>query len=286
MTLAMAMGSTARRSLARALSSQPTSVTHPSVAWMPAIGAKTQQRTSDVRSAPRWSYLPILNLIKGAPEVHAITPGASIHRAAIDMVKHRTGSLIVKTTHGAMAGIVTERDILEKLTFREGEARTSTVSRIMTPVEALVTAPPSATLDRCAELMKSGAFRHMPIVEAGELMALISQRDIAAQGSASLSKAPMPAPPSVQDLIDTYKAGPNCLAVHSDCSVAEAVQLMRAAHAGSVLVADEVAIEGCQYGLGEGTPFGLFTERDYLAKVAVYDERPATEIPITEVRIA
>lgn len=97
-----------------------------------------------------WSYLPILNVMKGGGTVYEISPALSVFRAVVDMVRHRTGSLLV-TQEGKIAGIVTERDILEKLPFGVGKSRSMTVSSIMTPADKLVTASPSFTLEKCIQ---------------------------------------------------------------------------------------------------------------------------------------
>jgi len=215
-----------------------------------------------------WSYLPILNVMKGGGTVYEISPALSVFRAVVDMVRHRTGSLLV-TQEGKIAGIVTERDILEKLPFGVGKSRSMTVSSIMTPADKLVTASPSFTLEKCIQTMQSGTFRHLPVVDNDKVKTLISMRDISQQISFTLSKTPLTEPPLVSELM-SGKGSKGCIEVAASASVADAVRKMQQAKAGSVLV----SFDGS---------FGLFTERDYLTKVAVYDEESAEDILLGDV---
>ena len=130
---------------------------------------------SQASSKEHWSFLPILNVMKGGAAVHDIAPTASVFRAVVDMVKYRQGSLLV-TEQGEMRGILTERDVLDKLPFGVGASRVATVASIMTPSTGLVTAPPSFTVDKCAKAMRTGVFRHLPITDKGHVKAIISIR--------------------------------------------------------------------------------------------------------------
>jgi len=150
-----------------------------------------------------------------------------------------------------------------------GASRVATVASIMTPSTGLVTAPPSFTVDKCAKAMRTGVFRHLPITDKGHVKAIISIRDIAQQISRTLAKAPMENPPQVYELM-AAKGSQGFVEVGADASVADAVSRMQQAKAGSLVV----AFDGS---------FGLFTERDYLTKVAVYDEVAASDIPISDV---
>lgn len=116
--------------------------------------------------------------------------------------------------------------------------------------------------------MKSGVFRHLPIIENGEVKACISLRDIAQQVSSGLSKKPMTSPPTVAELMDAKGSG-GCIELPASSMVADAVKLMQQTKAGSVLVSSGAS------------SFGLFTERDFLTKVAVYDEVAPSALPIS-----
>jgi len=236
------------------------------------LGQRAMRRLSTWRAGASTleevSFLPILNIMKGLPVVHTVAPSASTFRAVVDMVKYRTGSLMVMKDD-QMAGIITERDILDKLSLDVvGESRAKAVEALMTPADSLSTAPPNYTLDKCVKQMKSGVFRHLPIIENGEVKACISLRDIAQQVSSGLSKKPMTSPPTVAELMDAKGSG-GCIELPASSMVADAVKLMQQTKAGSVLVSSGAS------------SFGLFTERDFLTKVAVYDEVAPSALPIS-----
>ena len=155
------------------------------------------------------SLLPILQVTQGRHEaVHKTAPSATVYRAIVDMVKHRCGWLMVMK--GAdLAGIVTERDILEKLPLDLSASRSTLVSAIMTPSDSLITAPPTYTLDKCVGLMHSGVFRHLPVVDRqGELKSCVSMRDIAQLVSNAVVKKPLEyllfGPSGAQDITIYY----------------------------------------------------------------------------------
>ena len=135
-----------------------------------------------------------------------------------------------------------------------------------------MTAPPSFSLDKCVKQMKTGVFRHLPIVQKGEVLACVSMRDIAQQVASGLSKKPLPSPPTVADLMDERVGRGGALSLPAKGTVAEAVGMMRESRSGAVLVESR-----------SGRGYGLFTERDYLTKVAAYDESPPTELSVAEV---
>eukprot|EP00308_Calcidiscus_leptoporus_P004948 CAMPEP_0119353958 /NCGR_PEP_ID=MMETSP1334-20130426/3044_1 /TAXON_ID=127549 /ORGANISM="Calcidiscus leptoporus, Strain RCC1130" /LENGTH=283 /DNA_ID=CAMNT_0007367383 /DNA_START=159 /DNA_END=1010 /DNA_ORIENTATION=+ len=221
-----------------------------------------------LRASEQWSFLPILNITKGLPDVYYTSPESSVFRAVVDMVKLRSGSLIVGDGNKAQ-GILTERDILDKLPFEAGAARSLRVTALMTPSDSLVSAPPSFTLDQCVHEMQSGGFRHLPIMQGGAVKAVISIRDIAQHVASALSKAPLSEPTTVEELM-AAKEGGFGTGVSSSASVGDAVKLMRDTRSGAALVSD-------------GDSFGIMTERDFLTKVAVYDEADPNSIPISSI---
>jgi len=99
--------------------------------------------------------------------------------------------------------------------------------------------------------------------------AVISMRDIAQHVASALAKAPVGQPTTVRELMEA-KGGPSCVELPSSSSVGAAVEMMRSTRAGSILISSS-----------EG--FGIITERDYLTKVAVYDEANPHDIPVTDI---
>jgi len=169
-------------------------------------------------------------------------------------------------------GIITERDVLDKLPFEVGASRKIKVSELMTSKSDLITAPPSFTLDQCIKAMQAGTFRHLPIVEGADVRAVISMRDIAQHVASALAKEPAGQQTTVSTLMEA-KGGPSCVELPSTSSVGTAVELMRSTRAGSVLISSS-------------NGFGIITERDYLTKVAVYDEANPHDVPVIDIMTA
>jgi CBS domain-containing protein len=107
---------------------------------------------------------------------HVVTtqPQTSVAEVAKTMVKGRIGSAVVM--QGALAtGIVTERDILRAAASGTDLTR-SPVSRWMTNHPE--TAAPDLDAEQAAEIMLSGGFRHLPVVEGSNLVGIVSLRDV------------------------------------------------------------------------------------------------------------
>jgi CBS domain-containing protein len=108
-------------------------------------------------------------------DVLAIEADATVLEAARRMVKANVGSLLVRSG-GEVVGIVTERDYLRRVAL-EGRDETGTAVReIMS--SPLVVATPETTIDECMAMMTDQRVRHMPVVDGGEVVGLVSIGDL------------------------------------------------------------------------------------------------------------
>ena len=107
-------------------------------------------------------------------EVLEIDADASVLEAVGQMVENNVGSLLV-TEGGEVAGIVTERDYLRRVTL-EGRTEESPVREIMS--SPLVVATVDTTIDECMALMTDRRIRHVPVVEEGRVVGLVSIGDL------------------------------------------------------------------------------------------------------------
>ena len=115
--------------------------------------------------------------VKGSV-VECIAPDATILDAIKRMSVRKLGCLVVMAKNGRLCGIITERDCMWK-TIAVGEsARTTPVKDKMTPIAKVSTVTPEHTVDDCMNLMTSGRFRHLPVVEGKTLVGLISIGDV------------------------------------------------------------------------------------------------------------
>ena len=108
-------------------------------------------------------------------EVLAIDAGASVFEAVERMVEKNVGSLLV-TEGGEITGIVTERDYLRRVTLEGREERETPVREIMS--SPLIVVTPETAIDECMALMTDRRIRHLPVVEDGEVVGLVSIGDL------------------------------------------------------------------------------------------------------------
>ncbi|MGP1355287.1 CBS domain-containing protein [Roseicyclus sp.] len=105
-----------------------------------------------------------------------VAPGTSVAEAARLLAARRIGAVVVSRDGKTAEGILSERDIVREL----GQAGAGCLS---VPVEAIMTAEIvgcrlSDSSDSVLAAMTEGRFRHMPVVEAGEMVGLISIGDV------------------------------------------------------------------------------------------------------------
>ncbi len=108
-------------------------------------------------------------------EVLKIDAEASVFEAVQLMVEKNVGSLLV-TEGGDIAGIVTERDYLRRVTLEGHSDRETPVREIMS--SPLIVASPQTTVDECMALMTDRRIRHVPIVEEGSVVGVVSIGDV------------------------------------------------------------------------------------------------------------
>ena len=107
--------------------------------------------------------------------VLSVGPAHTLRQAARMMGIHRVGAAVVLDSERSGIGILTERDILNSLGADE-DPDAELVCDHRTP--DVVFASPDWTLEQAAETMVSGGFRHLVVVEGGEVVGLLSMRDI------------------------------------------------------------------------------------------------------------
>ena len=107
-------------------------------------------------------------------DVLEIDGGSSVLDAVQLMVENNVGSLLV-TERGEVAGIVTERDYLRRVTL-EGRTEDAPVREIMS--SPLVVATRETTVDECMAMMTDRRIRHIPVVEGEKVVGLVSIGDL------------------------------------------------------------------------------------------------------------
>ncbi len=110
------------------------------------------------------------------PALVTIGPDAGVRELIALLAEHNIGALIVSSDDGAtVAGIVSERDVVRHL-HHDGTVINNNVGAIMTDV--VETCGPDDDLDEVMGTMTRRRFRHIPVVDDGELVGIISIGDV------------------------------------------------------------------------------------------------------------
>ena len=109
-------------------------------------------------------------------DVLTAQPHATLQQAVELLGKRRVGALVVADAAGAVLGILSERDVVRALSLHAADALAAPVSRFMTADP--VTVGEDADLDDLMQAMTQGRFRHLPVVEGGRLVGIVSIGDV------------------------------------------------------------------------------------------------------------
>ncbi|WP_322013749.1 CBS domain-containing protein [Paraburkholderia sp. J12] len=119
----------------------------------------------------------VAQVLKSKPEqvVHTIAASDSVYDAIRLMADKQIGALVV-TDDGAIVGIVTERDYARKIVLMDRSSKTTPVRDIMTPHVRFVQLE-QTTYD-CMALMTERRMRHLPVMQDGKLIGMVSIGDL------------------------------------------------------------------------------------------------------------
>tara|TARA_B000000460_G_scaffold6360_1_gene4438 strand:+ start:302 stop:739 length:438 start_codon:yes stop_codon:yes gene_type:complete len=108
-------------------------------------------------------------------EIFSVTPGALVIDAIKMMDEKKVGALLV-IKNDKLAGIISERDYTRKVILKNRSSAKTKVSEIMT--SSLKTADPSQSLDECMVIMSHSHIRHLPVVQDGRVIGILSIMDV------------------------------------------------------------------------------------------------------------
>jgi CBS domain-containing protein len=118
-------------------------------------------------------------LERKGPHVLTIGPQASVLDAALAMNEHRVGALVV-TVGGRIAGILSERDVLQRVVAERRDPEEALVSEVMT--SEVVCCSLDTNVEEARGAMRDRRIRHLPVADSdGNLKGLISIGDLNAQ---------------------------------------------------------------------------------------------------------
>jgi CBS domain-containing protein len=108
-------------------------------------------------------------------KVYSIEAGRTVLEAARFMMEHNIGALPV-LRNGELAGIFSERDVMNRVVAAGRTPAYTAVSEVMTANPRSVNL--DETIEECLFIMEEFGFRHLPIVDGKELKGLVSLRDV------------------------------------------------------------------------------------------------------------
>jgi CBS domain-containing protein len=108
-------------------------------------------------------------------KVLEIEADATVFDAVKRMVEANVGSLLVKE-RGRVVGIVTERDYLRRVALERRDDENTPVREAMT--SPLVVVTPETPIDECMAVMTDRRIRHLPVVEGGQVVGVVSIGDV------------------------------------------------------------------------------------------------------------
>ena len=119
----------------------------------------------------------VADILKSKPHrsVFTIAPAASVFEALKLMAEKNVGALLV-VEGGQVAGIITERDYARKIMLMSRASKETPVRDIMTSDVMYVR--PDHTSEECMALMTENRLRHLPVIDGGQLLGLVSIGDL------------------------------------------------------------------------------------------------------------
>ncbi|KAA9008989.1 CBS domain-containing protein [Histidinibacterium aquaticum] len=129
----------------------------------------------------------VSKILKSKPseEVLTMPPEATVEEAVKFLAEHKVGAVVISSDGTAPLGILSERDIVREMGRRGSTCLSDAVDAMMT--SKLVTCTPKDSADQVLEMMTTGRFRHLPVMEGETMVGLISIGDVVKARLAELS---------------------------------------------------------------------------------------------------
>ena len=120
----------------------------------------------------------VQQILQGKPnhEITTISSKKTVADAASVLSNKRIGALVVSDDGETVAGMLSERDIVRELGKRGATCMADLVADLMT--KAVSTCAKTDTADAVLKVMTDGRFRHLPVMEGGKMIGLISIGDV------------------------------------------------------------------------------------------------------------
>ncbi len=119
----------------------------------------------------------VAEILRSKPDqaVYSIAPGVSVYDALRLMADKNIGALLV-VEEGKIVGILSERDYARKVVLMDRSSKQTAVREVMTT--SVMYARPDQTNEECMALMTDNRLRHLPVIDHGRLLGLVSIGDL------------------------------------------------------------------------------------------------------------
>jgi CBS domain-containing protein len=107
--------------------------------------------------------------------IYSVGPDAPVLEAVRLMAEYSVGALLVMTGE-KLVGVISERDYARKVILKGRSSSDTPVHQIMT--KEVFTVEPSLSVEQCMEIMTNRRFRHLPVLEAGRVIGMLSIGDL------------------------------------------------------------------------------------------------------------
>jgi CBS domain-containing protein len=169
----------------------------------PATQKSEPQTPADKTDAPHRARQDSVTLLK-TNDFFCVRPDTPLSEAIEQMKRDEGGCVIVCEAAGGIAGIFTERDLLNKIVGQEVDLNSPIGSWMSPAVETLTT---DATIGDAVNVMNAKSYRNIPLVKDGQLIGSISVFDIITYLAESYPKETMNLPPVPAQVMDTPEGG-------------------------------------------------------------------------------
>jgi CBS domain-containing protein len=117
----------------------------------------------------------VRDMLRGKSDIYSVEPGDTVYKALRLMADKNIGAVLVRSNQ-KLEGIFSERDYARKVILLGKMSKETPVSEIMTT--RVISVEPDWTAEQCMALMTDKRIRHLPVIEQGQLVGVVSIGDV------------------------------------------------------------------------------------------------------------
>jgi CBS domain-containing protein len=136
---------------------------------------RTDSRHSTRRAAVKLHDSVALILAHKGSEIFSVPPDATVYEALEKLAEKDIGALLVMKGND-LVGIFSERDYARQVILKGRFSRETKVHEVMS--SPVLTVHPQTTIDECMQLMTRHRYRHLPVVDGGRVVGVVSIGDL------------------------------------------------------------------------------------------------------------